>query len=92
MCHFSIYEVENKSENKYRKLLNFKNCIWYPSMINTCIQKQRLFLHVMDIFDKHIILGLQYFKQNDLSVGSNPHNPPIQVVKILLYFIYFSVI
>lgn len=46
----------------------------------------------MDIFDKHIILGLQYFKQNDLSVGSNPQNPPIQVVKILLYFIYFSVI
>lgn len=46
----------------------------------------------MDIFDKRIILGLQYFKQNELSVGSNPHNPPIQVVKILLYFIYFSVI
>lgn len=46
---------------------------------NTCLQNQRLYLNILDIFGTHTILGLQYSKQNHLSRGLNPHHPSISI-------------
>lgn len=46
---------------------------------NTCLQNQRLYLNILDIFGTHTILGLQYSKQNHLSQGLNPHQPSISI-------------